>query len=286
MFPLAAFRSLLILALLASTCQAIKVQWKKEVDSHLVLPPRLHLPSRTTKAHRQLPSGSTGQLVPGTQAQGTVAAYAGPQANRRRQESSVGYFSGSSVVPYSQLNHIYCANGTDYPPIEDCPLQYFEFTVPESATDLISIQQSGEYVYQNSLPLNLGLQGEYDYMSGWNETTNESIPFNCSLGPGSTIYVQPALVNFYSTPVDSPPYYDGDAWLETVIWNIDPNTGVLGVNWVNMDGSFPDVYMVYNPSTGGIYVTGDVSLLETTLGVSLELITLVFSLGQPTTVST
>jgi len=281
MLRLAAFRSLFLLTLLALSCRAIKVQWKKEVDSLLALPPRLHLPSRTTKAHRQLPSGTTGQLVPGTQAQGLVGAYTGPQANRRRQDSSVGYFTGSRIVPYSELPHIYCGDES----IDDCPqLQYFEFTVPNSATDLIEIQQSGEYSYQNGDYI-LGLQGSGLDIIGWDDTTMEPILYNCSLGAGSSVYVQPALIYYDTTPVDSPPVYDG-VWTETTIWNIDPNTGILGVNWVNTDGNFADVFMVFDPSTGDIYVTGDVNVLETTLSITVEPITLVFSLGQPTAAST
>ncbi|EJU00855.1 hypothetical protein DACRYDRAFT_23161 [Dacryopinax primogenitus] len=259
-------RALLALAVAVSDCSALHI--RKDVDGLVQ-----HRVTRALKAPPVARSSTSTLLIPGTSVNGLVKAYVGSSPSRKRQSDSLGYFSPetTSLEPYDSL-YVRCSRA-----VPGCTPVPFTFTVPDSADELIQIG------YEGFEGLILSLVGLYTDHIGWDDQTNGWIDYDMSLGAGNANYLIFSDWGM-NTPVGTPPtYVEGAAagWTETSVFSIDPATGALGVNWVNPDGSYPDVYMVYSQSVNMIYVTGDVDLLATTLGVDdLEPLTLIFSTGE------
>ncbi|EIN06211.1 hypothetical protein PUNSTDRAFT_136999 [Punctularia strigosozonata HHB-11173 SS5] len=129
----------------------------------------------------------------------------------------------------------------------------FTYTEPEIATNVVQLPHPGTPYRLSGVAIRSGSQ--------------------VTLGPGNTIYLE--LQNTRaSTPAGSttPTYvYDTYAigYAQTTIFSVDPATGKVTVKWVNPDGSTPTTYLAVSGT--GIYVTGDVSALQSQLGSSATL---------------
>ncbi|KZP01224.1 hypothetical protein CALVIDRAFT_532838 [Calocera viscosa TUFC12733] len=268
-------RALIALTMAVSTASAAfplpRMHIRKDVDDVLI---HRHAASRTTKAPLAVRSGASSLLTPGTPVSGLVSAYVGTGSSRKRDDS-LGYFSPmtSSLEPYDSL-YVRCSRADP-----GCTPVPFTFTVPDSADELIQIG------YEGFDGLILSLVGLYTDHVSWegNNTDGQWVDYDMSLGAGNSNYVIFADWG-QNTAVGTPPtYVEGAAagWTETSIFSIDPATGILGVYWVNPDGTYADpLYLVYSASLNTVYVTGDVDLLATTVSADdLEPLTLIFSPG-------
>ncbi|KZT61513.1 hypothetical protein CALCODRAFT_506097 [Calocera cornea HHB12733] len=220
-------------------------------------------------------SNNPNLLTPGTPVSGLVQAYAGSSSSRKRDDS-LGYFS-PMISALETWDGLYRRCSRADPGCVPVP---FTFTVPDSADELIQIG------YEGFDGLILSLVGLYIDHVSW-EGSNEDghwVDYDMSLGAGNTNYLIFADWGQNTTVGTPPTYVEGAAagWTETSVFSIDPATGALGVHWVNPDGTYASpVFLLYSPSTNMVYVTGDVDLLGTTLGVDdLEPLTLIFSPGE------
>ncbi|KAH9903245.1 hypothetical protein C8Q73DRAFT_44856 [Cubamyces lactineus] len=194
-------------------------------------PRRLYNPSRANVA-RSAPSG-----LPGSTQTGKLGIYpAGTSPTLRKRDGSLGFMGAYGLVaPDSTLAWAY------------------SFTEPTSSSTVLELNHAGTPYRLAGVAIRSGPQ--------------------VTLGPGNSVYLELQNVRSHTDAGSATSVYVYDTYAigyaQTTIFAIDQTTGKLSVHWVNPDGSIAPQYIILSGTN--IYVTGDVSALQTQLGSSAQL---------------